>query len=168
MKKYYSCFLAALAGVVLLGTGCATASNPTGTTSTPIVQTSTNGVLYVFGSPVTTNGVQTTMKLLGIAGASAAVQYDTNSKPYLQAVVSLLDAALSNGTYDPALLTAALKNISLNGADDPNVANGINTALAMYSTFFAATVEQQMNNASIYLVPALTGMRDGINSIVGQ
>ena len=133
-----------------------------------MVQTTTNGVLIVLGNPVTTNGVQTTMKLLGVAGATAAVQYDANSKPYLQAVVSLLDAALNSGTYDPALLNAALKNISLNGADDPNVANGINAALAMYSTFFAATVEQKLNNASIYLVPALAGLRDGIKQIVAQ
>jgi len=40
--------------------------------------------------------------------------------------------------------------------------------MATYASIFGAAVEQKLSDTSIYLVPALLGLRDGINSVVGD
>ena len=145
-------------------TGCAT--RQAGSTP-PIVQTDTNGMIYVFGSAVAPSQVNNITKLAAVAGATAAIKYDPNSKAYLQAAAAVFNATLDSGSYDPKLMEAALSKLSVNGASDPNVVAGVNLSLATYSAIFSATIQQKIGNANIYLIPALTGLRDGIIQVVG-
>jgi len=156
-------FLAALVAMALTFAACKTVApnQPTG-----FLSADTNGVLYVAGNAVTTNGVEQSLKLAAIAGAQAVLGYDANCKPYLQAVAEVFSSLLNDGIYDPAIIRLSLEKVSLNGANDPNVINSVNGVLILYQTFFAAATEQKIDNVSPYLIPALRGIRDGLLTVV--
>lgn len=162
MKTKILSALILAAALAALSTGCATHS---ASSSPPIFSQDTNGVVYVFGSAVAPSQVHDITKLAAVAGATAAIQYDTNSIAYLQAAGAVFNAALNGGEYDPNVMTLALSNIR--GANDPSISNGVNLALASYAAIFSATIEQKIQNQNIYLIPALTGLRDGIVQVVG-
>lgn len=160
-KILFASILAAAS--IIFTTGCRTDSG--GAPHQPFMQSDTNGVVYVFGSEVQPAQVHDITKLAAVAGATAAIKYDTNSIAYLQAAGAVFNAALNSGEYNPDLMTIGLNGIP--GANDPNIVNGVNLALASYQAIFSATVEQKIQNQNIYLIPALTGLRDGIVQVVG-
>ena len=151
---------ALLAGCV---TGCVTAPASGGTTvKPPLVSVATNGIVSVLGNEVDPKAAQSAVNLLATGAVRAAVAYDTNCVAYLRAAVVVLNTALADKNYDPATLNTALSNISVNGLRNPKVAEILNPALSFYSLFYGKVGSAQIADVSPYLVPALTGLRDGI------
>lgn len=158
MNKSCSLIVATLALSSLLFTqGCATGGNHPAP-----VAVGTNGIVQIFGNDVNPQAVGTAITLAATAGTAAALHYDQNSRAYLQAVEVILDAAVQNGQYDPALLAQSLSSISIKEARDPNVNAGINGAFALYATLYGSIVSTKINDASPYLAPILTGFAKGI------
>jgi hypothetical protein len=148
-----------LAGVLIMGcgSGCATGGG-----DTSIVGTSTNGMLFVFGQPVSTNQFQTSMQVAGVAAATIALKADTNSVVYLQLVAQSLEAAVATGATTPAELQASITEL---GVKDVSVTVGITAGITLYGTFFQSAVDQKIGTWSLYAVPGITGFAQGILSI---
>lgn len=157
---------AGVATTALCFTGCKTPATSSGNPS-PVFVNPTNGIITVFGHDLDPVATGNSLKGLSQAGALAALQYDANSRAYLQLVQTILTVAIQNGQYDPAVLQNSLATISINEAHDPKVTEGINAALGLYSIFAGQIVTSQVTDVSPYLKPALTGVRDGIAAAVG-
>jgi len=162
--------LAAIAAMILgvgilslpyFTSGCAT-TPVTSTVSTNlitgVVSTNTTGGLLQIGNlTVSTNDVYLGIKAAAKLGVQAGVNAaDTNVITYLNLSVQTLTLSISNGQYDSATLTAALNQIN------PNVSVYLEAGLSAYQIFAGQLVTSNIANANIYLLPALTALRDGI------
>jgi hypothetical protein len=153
-------FCVLCASALITTTGCKTVNpgQPTGALSAD-----TNGIVYIGSWQVKTNDVYNSIKLAATIGTQQGVKADSNSVPYFQLVQTVLTAALASGQYDPAIISAALGNISIAEVRaNPGLANGVNLGLTLYGAFWGQAVAQKIGDASPYLTPALTALRDGI------
>jgi hypothetical protein len=157
LKKSCLLFATSALAITLLSTGCASTGN-----HAPVASIGTNGLVSVLGHDIQPQAMGQTLKVASQAGTMAALRYDKNSRSYLQAAEVIFDAALHNGTYDPAVLSQSLASISVKEARDPQVTAGIESAFGLYGVFFGTVVTAKINDVSPYAVPALTGLRDGI------
>jgi hypothetical protein len=150
--------LAAFTGLLFcVATGCKT--GPPG--SAPIT-VNTNGLVSIGNYTVNTNDVYTSLRTAAKLGTQAALRYDANSREYFEAVEVIFTTALNDQNFDPNKIEDALSNISLKEARDPNVISGVESALAIYQMFLGNVWAQKIENANVYLAPALAAIRDGI------
>src|SRR5205814_350804 len=151
IKKPCLLFAGSALAIALLSSGCATTTE----NHAPAVSVGTNGLVAVLGHEIQPHAMEQTLKVASQAGTIAALRYDKNSRSYLEAAEVVFDAALHNGTYDPAVLSQALNSISIKEARDPNVTAGIQSALGIYGVFFGSVVTAKINDVSPYAVPAI-------------
>jgi len=154
------CVAAAVVAVSLFtGCGCRTGSG-----NTAVVGTDTNGVLYVFGSPVSTNQFAATMQAAGITAATIAGKQDTNSIAYLQAVATGIQTIVGNGVTDPNAIQSVADSLT-RSAVDPAVIAAVKTGVLTYQTFLGYAVDQKLNSWSLYALPGLTSFAQGILAV---
>ena len=128
----------------------------------------TNGIVYLFGNPVSPATVGQGLQVAATAGATYAVSQDTNAAAYFKAAVVALDLATANGDYSPTNLQETLSAISINEVHSASTQAAISGVLSEYNLFFGAVVNARLTNSSPYLQPAFTGLRNGFAAVVGD
>ncbi|MGA2178797.1 MAG: hypothetical protein ABSH15_04360 [Verrucomicrobiota bacterium] len=122
----------------------------------------TNGIVYIGTWTVRTNDVYNGIKIAATIGTQQGVRADTNSITYFKLVAQVLTVALDDGQLDPVAIRTTIASLPM--PDNPDVNNGIVSGLALYQAFFGQVVAQKIGDASPYLAPALTALRDGITA----
>jgi hypothetical protein len=145
--------------LALFCTGCKTVNpgQPSG-----VLSADTNGIIYIGSWQVKTNDVYNGIKIAATIGTQQGVKADTNSVLYFSAVEQALTLALDAGQITPAQIQTELDAVDANMPNAADVSGGVQAGLTLYQAFFGAVVSQNISDASPYLVPALTALRDGI------
>ncbi len=145
-------------------------------TGCTIVKTATNdqsgnpipvGTIIVAGNVINPSKVQKTIQTVAKAGTREAIRADANSRSYFQAVVAVLTANIESDLYDANQLEKALAVISVKELRDPSIAAGISVALELYAAHAGEVISGKLDK-TMYLKPALIGLRDGINDGLAQ
>lgn len=150
--------MAALAGLLLaVTTGCKT------TAGGGVVRTDTNGIVTIGSWVVNTNDVYNGVRIAAKIGTQEALRADPKGAPvYLGLVQQTLTAALGRDELDPMAIRKSITGLGY--MPSAEAATGIEAGLALYQAFFGQVVAQKIDNASPYLRPALTALRDGIQA----
>ncbi len=156
--------LAILAGCT---TGCVTSN-------TPVISNGPNGVLVtnfvpqttLAGVTITPASVYNTLRGGSATGARIALQADTNSLAYLQAVRQVLGNALATTNYDPVALQNAINALPLNSIHNPTAVEAINGGFEAFQ-LLEPFLQTQVNARNRFINPALQGIYDGIGDALG-
>jgi hypothetical protein len=161
----YTKTILSLVAVSLLALG--TLIPTTGCKSLTGSVTTTNGIVTIGGWTVNTNEVYTGIEVATALATEVAVASTGTNSAQTVADFKLaevgLNTVLASGNYSPTNITATLNQV---GAG--NSANYVNAGLQLYDAFFQNVVAQNLDQTSPYLVPALSGIRDGIQAGLGQ
>jgi hypothetical protein len=158
-----SALLAAIT-ITLVGlatTSCAT--KPGGFVS------STNGIVTIGNWTVDTNQVYVGIEIATALSVQTVIQQstqpggDTNMVPALKLIELALDTVMSSGDYSPTNLQTTLNNAGVG-----NYASYVSSGILLYKAFFSTAVQNGATSASPYIVPGLTGLRDGVRNGLGQ
>jgi len=143
-------------GLLISATGCKT------TAGGGFIQTGTNGIVTIGGWTVNTNDVYNAAFVAAKIGTQQGIRADAKSAIYFQMAEQVLTLAIANGELDPALIRADIASIDPGYAISAEASAGIDAGLALYQAFFGQVVSQNLGDASPYLIPILTALRDGI------
>ncbi len=160
--------LVAVSFVVLLGVASAILSSGCKSTDTSFIARDTNGIFRVAGNVIDPIVVGKDVQTAAQYGTKQAVQADPNARPYFQSGIAVIEATINSGNYDPNVLSNALANISIKEVRKPVVSDAVQAGLQIYANHFGNTVQAKMTNASPYLLPALTGLDNGIRAGLGM
>ena len=131
-----------------------------------MVQTDTNGVLYLLNTPIEPAAAGVVVKIGAREGFTALLKKHPSSAKYLTLSAGVIDLAIMNQTYDPAQLKASIAKAI--GTDDPLATAAISDVLDLYGIFYGQVAAKHITDASPYLGPGLQGVADGITEAVAM
>jgi hypothetical protein len=117
-------------------------------------------------SVITPNTVEVATQVSSFAGATLAMQKDTNAKAYLQLAQSVLDTALNNGV-NVTNLESALSSVSTKALNNPSIVQFLPAGLQLLE----AVEGQNMVNGiagNAYVLASVTGLDNGIRLSLGE
>lgn len=161
MKTKFSILIACILSTVAFS-GCKTASIGSAA-HTQFIETDTNGIIYIAGHEVSPEIIAGTLSIGANIGASYEIKQDSNSREYFIVAKSVIDLAIDDGQYDPAVLKSNLSSISINELKNSEAAQkSICTVIDTYGKYFSTLSASKIANLSPYLSPMLRGISDGL------
>lgn len=128
----------------------------------------TNGLLIVAGNVIDTNEVYNGIKIATQLGVNQAIRSDTNAVQYFQGVDLAIGVLLNNGSFNPAELTNTLNNVNISQLKNPNTISFMEAGVSLYEDFYGNLIANKVQNAYIYLPPALNGLQQGIEAALQE
>ena len=144
MKKFLPIILIALLSASLFA-GCKTTTNPT-------------GVITVGTVTLDPKAVGTTVRITAKLGAIATINAEPTSREYFALAGNVISAAIASGDYNPTNLNLSINSMTGNTLVSSSIADALN----LYQVFFGQVITNNLSNNSLYTVPVLQGLADGI------
>lgn len=146
--------VACASAVVLLTavTGCSTTSS-----------SASSGVQAV----ITPQVVESVAQVAASAGATYAIQQDTNAGPYFSLAIAVLDAGLNTGQISVTNLQAQLSKISTSTLRNPEVVTFLPQAIQALASLEGKDISSVLTSNQ-YVYATLAGIDNGLRSALGQ